>query len=117
MRTLSAAMVLGLVAVLAGRAPAALRTVVDPPVDLGDGLYSYTVHIDSDSPNIDYWMSGWDGRFTGPMNQVWFAGMVPTPTLDVAELLGAEAARDSHFLFSTQDVTSVRYPTETLAAR
>ena len=97
----------------AGVCEAAHQVVIDPPVDVGGGLYSYTVHVDSDSSDIDYWMAAWDGRFTGPMNQVWLGGVVPSPTMDVAWLLGADVARDSHFLFRGSDFGHIVAPQET----
>ncbi len=79
------------------------------PYDLGffetrpiAGLPGYrglTVYLQSYDPgNL---AAGFTGTFYGLLHQCWYLGVLPTPTLDNASFLGADADKDSHFLLST----------------
>jgi len=79
------------------------------------GLESYTIKLIGTDP--DYIVSGFGGRFDGPMSQVmdevpW--GSLSTPTLDQAGYLAPdELARDTHLLWHNGDlVFGTDYPHE-----
>lgn len=105
-------LILGLgVCVLPGLAAAEQRLVIDPGVDLGGGLFGYTLRFEADSD--DEVLAGWDGSFDGPMNQILFAGTVPTPSLEMAGYLSDyDRARDSHFLLYNADLVAAESPSE-----
>ena len=106
-------LVLGVIMTLAMAAPASLVVVVDPGVDRGGGLISYTVHMVADSAADQ--LVGFDGSFQGTLNQIKKDGTEDTPTLTNAEKLTAdEQARDTHFLFLDTDLfISLTPPNET----
>ena len=90
-------LVLGVIMTLAMAAPADLVAIVDPGVDLGGGLISYTVRMVADSPADQ--LDGFDGTFQGTLNQIKAFGTLDTPTLTNADFLTPdEQARDTHFL-------------------
>ena len=89
-------------------ANADISVEVDPGVNIGGGLMSYTVHLvgNTDAGKA----TAWDGQFDGVMNQVWaYGGMLQTPTLTGANAPGGgvDVAADTHFMF---------YDTELLVA-
>ena len=91
---------------------AGVTVEVEPGVPVGAGLTSYTVNLVADSATD--WVAAFDGGFSGAMNQIKVAGVVATPTLDMAGLLTpTEASQDSHFLFLNSQLTSVTTPAET----
>ena len=95
----------------AGSAEAGLNVAFDSPVSLGDDLYQYTVRLVADGDEDI--AAAWDGTFSGVLNQVWYAGLVPTPTLQTANYLTLDqAARDSHFSFVDNDILTARSPSE-----
>jgi hypothetical protein len=86
------------ICLLASLSQAGVTVEVEPGVDVGGGLTSYTVNMVADSPTD--WVAAFDGGFSGAMNQIKFGGMVDTPTLDMAGFLSpTEQSQDSHFLF------------------
>ncbi len=96
---------------LAGSVQAELWVEIDDGVDLGEGLYSYTVHLMADVQ--DNKASAWDGSFDGPMNQVLAFGALSTPTLTNASYLSEyDRARDSHFLQYDADLLTAVAPNE-----
>ena len=99
---------------LATLAQAEIWVEVDPGVDVGDGLTSYTVHLVADTEANK--ATAWDGTFIGPMNQIWFGGIMPTPTMSNASYLGDDIIKDSHFLLYDDDLLTVRTPNETETA-
>ena len=99
------ALVLGVMMALAMVAPADLVVVVDPGVDIGGGLTSYTVRMVADSPADQ--LVGFDGSFQGTLNQIKY-GTEDTPTLtNAAFLTPDEQARDTHFLLWDTDLNLV----------
>jgi hypothetical protein len=98
---------------LAASAQASLTTVVDPGVDVGGGLVSYTVHLVADT-EADM-LAAFDGTFSGTLNQVFaFGGALDTPTLDNVSYLPAEdAAKDTHFMLEDDELLVVTDPNET----
>jgi len=107
--------VLALVTVLslATVASADLMVVVEPsavPATVA-GMTSYTVYLVGDAPGKE--ASAFDGKFIGPMNQVWFGGAAPTPIMDsITGLLGADIVNDSHLLLAPSDMAVARAPAE-----
>jgi hypothetical protein len=99
---------------LLGFAPTAradLHLVVEDPFDVGGGLTSYRYHLVADT--ADDIVTAVDLNFFGPMSQFRVAGVLDTPTLDSAALLGAQAAQDSHFMLSASDMLPITSPAET----
>jgi hypothetical protein len=93
-------LVFGVMMTLAMAAPAGIVVVVDPGVDVGEGLISYTVHMVADSAINQ--LDGFDGSFLGTLNQIKaFEGGLDTPTLTNAAFITptVEQTRDTHFLF------------------
>ena len=99
---------------LATLAQAEIWVEVDPGVNVGDGLTSYTVHLVADTDANK--ATAWDGSFIGPMNQIWFGGVMPTPTMTNASFLGDDIVKDSHFLLFDDDLLTARAPNETETA-
>jgi len=91
----SITLVLGVMMTLAMAAPADVIVDVGTGVSVGSGLTSYTVWLVAETPAD--WVTGFDGEFGGPMNQIKY-GTLYTPTLDNASQL-ADPGQDSHFLF------------------
>ena len=107
--------VLTMIAVLALATVAQADVVVevDPGVDVGGGLTSYTVRLVGDTEANK--ATAWDGAFSGPMNQLWLmGGAMTTPTMTNASYLGAEIVKDSHFLLADDELLVARLPNETL---
>ena len=105
--------VLAMIAVLALAtvAQAGLVVVVDPGVDVGDGLTSYTVRLVADTP--EDMAAAFDGSFDGPMSQFKFAGVMDTPSMTNADYLApADKVQDSHFLLYDADLIPVALPSE-----
>ena len=101
--------------VFTSNAQAGLNVAFDSPVNLGNDLYQYTVRLVADGDEDI--AAAWDGAFSGAMNQVWYAGLVPTPTLKITNYLTAEeAAQDSHFSFVDNDILTARYPSESASS-
>lgn len=98
---------LGLVAV----AQAGVAVVVDPGVDVGSGLTSFTVRLVADDPADT--VTSWQGSFDGPMNQVKELGIIDTPTLDRAVGPLANEEQDSHLLLHLGDLLIETSPSET----
>ncbi len=95
----------------AGSVQAELWVEIDDGIDLGEGLYSYTVHLMSDVQ--DNKATAWDGSFDGLMNQVLVFGALSTPTLTNASYLSDyERARDTHFLPYNADLLTAIVPNE-----
>jgi hypothetical protein len=105
-------LVLGVMMTLAMAAPADIVAVVDPGVDRGGGLTSYTVHMVANS--LADKLVGFDGSFQGTLSQFKY-GTEDTPTLTNAEKLTVDQqARDTHFLFLDTDLDiALRAPNET----
>ena len=104
-----------------GMASAALVVHADavPIVYLGQNYNQVTVWVEgtklSSNPDVFDQMGGFDGRFDGPMNQVWlFGGFLETPanptvgdpTVNPGVLSAAQNAADSHLLFTPTVVTN-----------
>ena len=83
------------------------------PVASLPGYTGYVVSLVSDTADDPAGYTGVppDGM-NGPMNQVLFAGSLPTPTLTFASLL-ADPTQDSHFLLLDTDIIAVTAPNET----
>jgi hypothetical protein len=77
---------------------------------VGD-LVSYTIHLVGN--DLSEAASSFDGRFDGPMSQVWVMGFLPTPTMDNAGYLPpADLAKDSHILLGAAQMAVVRAANE-----
>lgn len=88
---------------------------VDPYVDLGAGLYSFTVHLVGSSPS--FVAGGWNGSFDGSLNQIRALGSLNTPTMDNAELIAppyGEPEEDSHLLLYNADILVAVAPNESM---
>ena len=72
------------------------------PVDGLPGFKGYTVFFTSSDPSNP--QAGFQGSFDGPMNQLQAFGAMDTPTLTLAEHLGADIAKDSHFLLYDDEI-------------
>ena len=111
----SLALALVVVMAMAGSASAALQVVVEGPVDLDSGaLLQFKIYAAiQPGDSMDEWASSIDGRFDGPMHQIWAGGFYPTPMMDSATYLDAnQQARDTHMLFFSSIVGAVRLPVE-----
>ena len=86
--------------------PATARALAWPecsPVTILEGGYaSYTVWMKADSN--ENMISAYDAPFVGTLNQVHYQGVVPTLTMDTADLLGEQAAFDSHYLHYSKNM-------------
>jgi len=104
---------LALAGLLAGGSAASAAVVVQigPGTDVGGGLVSYEVHLVAD--NEDDIVTAWQGSISGPLNNILFAGVLPTPSLDNAAFLGTDASSDSHFMFTNDQLIPIDVPTET----
>ena len=111
----SLALALVVVMAMAGSASAALQVVVEGPVDLDSGaLLQFKIYAAiQPGDSMDEWASSIDGRFDGPMHQIWAGGFYPTPMMDSATYLDAnQQARDTHMLFFSSIVGAVGLPVE-----
>ena len=92
-------------------AGAEVRLIYERNPDPQPGLESYTIKLVGATP--DHIVAGFEGRFDGAMNQVWYYGN-STPSLTNANgLTPDELARDTHVLFFKEELFSVgRYPEE-----
>lgn len=96
---------------MATMANAGINLVVGPGVLVDDNLKSYTVSLQG--TGTDYPVEV-DCTFTGYLNQIMVADVMPTPTLSIASFLSAaNLAKDTHFSFMNADVESTRTPSET----
>lgn len=75
------------------------------PVDGLPGFTGYTVFLTSSDPSHP--QAGFQGSFDGPMNQLQAYGALDTPTLTLAEHLGADIAKDSHFLAYNDQINAI----------
>lgn len=103
MRSVLSMIVVSAIVLTSAHAYAALDVVIDEPTDLGDGLWSHTIHLVADTATDT--VRAWDGSFSGPMNQVLVMGVIRTPSLTYASYLSeSDQARDSHFLLWNDDL-------------
>ena len=72
------------------------------------GFRGYTVFLTSDDPGVP--QAGFEGSFDGPMNQLQAFGSLDTPTLTLADHLGADIDKDSHFLLYDNQANFVGIP-------
>lgn len=69
------------------------------------GFRGYTVFLTSDDPGA--LQAAFQGSFDGPMNQLQAFGNLDTPTLTLADHLGADIEKDSHFLIYDDQVVII----------
>ena len=80
------------------------------------GHDQWTVFFVGDTPAE--MASSFDGRFDGPMNQVWYVSVISTPTMDTMAYLAppntdpSRIAEDSHILLGSGDMAAVKNPSE-----